>query len=46
MRLLRLLGIDDLSVVTSGVYERHFEVDGKNYHHILNPQRGILTITG
>lgn len=34
------LSIHDLSVVSSGVYERHFIVDGKNYHHILNPSTG------
>ncbi len=32
--------IKDLSVVGSGVYERNFFVDGKNYHHILNPSTG------
>ena len=25
------------SVVTSGIYERVLEVDGKSYHHLLNP---------
>ncbi|MEG0133196.1 MAG: FAD:protein FMN transferase [Clostridium sp.] len=29
------------SVVTSGIYERFFEFEGKNYHHILNPETGF-----
>lgn len=32
--------VSDMSVVVSGVYERHFIIDGKNYHHILNPATG------
>lgn len=32
--------ITDMSVVSSGVYERHFVLDGKNYHHLLNPKTG------
>ena len=34
------LAIRDLSIVSSGIYERYFKVDGKLYHHILNPRTG------
>ena len=30
----------DNTLVTSGVYERRIEVDGKTYHHILNTKTG------
>ncbi len=32
--------IDDMSVVSSGIYERFIDVEGVRYHHILNPDTG------
>lgn len=34
------LKINDMTVVSSGVYERHHILDGVNYHHLLNPKTG------
>lgn len=48
---IETLNINDMSVVSSGVYERHFEKDGVNYHHILNPgdgypyDNGLVSVT-
>lgn len=32
--------IKDKSIVSSGVYERYYRINGQLYHHILNPKTG------
>ena len=38
--------ITDQSIVTSGTYQRYFEIDGQLYHHILDPANGQPTNNG
>ena len=37
---LMTLSITGKSVVTSGIYERHLEINGKDYHHIFDSETG------
>lgn len=35
--ILKTVSLSDMSLVTSGSYERYYTVDGKEYNHIIDP---------
>ncbi|PKM73079.1 MAG: FAD:protein FMN transferase [Firmicutes bacterium HGW-Firmicutes-16] len=37
-KTLHVLNLSEGSLVTSGIYERYYIVDGKQYHHIIDPK--------
>lgn len=44
--LIGALDVADRSVVTSGINERYFTYEGRQYHHILDPFTGFPADTG
>ncbi|SFC71734.1 thiamine biosynthesis lipoprotein [Alkalibacterium subtropicum] len=39
--ILGMVNLADKAIVTSGIYERNIEEDGKSYHHLMNPETGF-----
>jgi thiamine biosynthesis lipoprotein len=45
-RYLGIFTLEDGSVVSSGIYERYFDLDGVRYHHILSTSDGYPVRNG
>lgn len=49
-QVVAMLPLEDVSISTSGDYERYFDAEGTRFHHLIDPQtgkspRGIQSVT-